>query len=716
MHKTTAILMSSLLLLLFVLGTFNSSAQQLSRPKFRLSETDRLIKIQRLLRANSWLKQFSGVVIVAKNGEPLYKYTSGYAHFDYNIHNSLTGQYNLCEITQSFTALAILQLAEQNKIDLNTPISKYLSKLPKKVQDITPHQLLTHTAGIVDYYDLPEYIDNFLRIQNMDDLITIILHQPIQFKAGEKFQRSSSNYVLLAKLIEQTSGMPYPNYIKEKIIASANMERTDLFNWNEAIFNKAVGYSFDENFHPEASPEFWGAYPFGADAIYSDVEELLRFTEALKGTQLLGEKYKKLMFHPHQYDEKSEQQTAYGYGWKIRTFKDKEVIYQGGYIDNLSTQVRLYSDGFTIIVFSNYFIDVAKDIANKIENALYNDDYTVPRHPLAYHFYDLIEKDGIDKVIANFDDILHGTQRELDKVWTLNALARDFYQEGKHNIAGQLYVLNTQKFPNEPIVYESLGEYYYEQKNYAQSKVNYQKKLALLPNDVRATEMLRTIKMMEKNSTQAAIALKQSAETPNLSKAVLPSTTATAQNTPTPTPPPTFNQNTVIDNNDTALSFDLEPIEQTPPPKPSPQTPAAPKQTKAIKATPLPNLPNNPKIYTVVSKMPEFPGGQAAAFNYLKENLKYPPTAYQNNLEGTVHVSFVVNENGHLDNIHIKKSLTKGLASCDNEALRLVRQMPKWTPGIENGKPVKVLYTLPILFRKTEANRPAELDNVDGQN
>ena len=733
MHKTTAILLVLSLFSLLITGSSDGMAQQLNRHNFKLSETDRLIKVQRLLRANSWLKQFSGVVLVAKNGEPLYKYTTGYANFDYSIHNSLTGQYNLCEITQSFTALAILQLVEQNKIDLQAPISNYISKLPKAYQQITPHQLLIHTAGVIDYYDLPEYIDNFLRIDYIDDLLEVILYQPLQFQPGEKFQRSSSNYVLLAKIVEQVSGKKFEAYLREKITHPIKMLRTDLSNWNEAISNKAVGYSFDKDSHPNASPEFWGAYPFGADAIYSDVEELLLFTEALKGNKLISKKYKELLYRPNLYeDSTSTIKTALGYGWKTKTLNtNQKVIFQGGYIDNLSTQVRLYEDGFTVIVFSNYFVNVATDIADRIEQALYNEAYTVPRHPLAYFFYELIEADGIGKVVSKFDDILSETHRELDKVWTLNALAKDFYKEGKKSIAEKLYVLNMEKFPSEPIVYESLGEFYYYEKDYSKAKSNYQKKLSILPRDPRAIEMLKVIvesanaetdKKADKKTDN--LALKKTTTTSPKSK--LTAAQSESVDSDRFLPEIHSSDNIVIDSGEEAISLELLPFESKPSPSPTPPktvskpkpsskdpSPTEPPSTPAKKAPSKSASKASSKIYTVVSKMPEFPGGQASAFEYLTDNLSYPPSAYQSDLEGTVHVSFIVNESGYLDNIQVKKSLTKGLISCDNEALRLVRQMPKWTPGYEDGKTVKVLYTLPILFRKTDANRPAQLDEVE---
>ncbi|MEZ4887309.1 MAG: TonB family protein [Chitinophagales bacterium] len=109
--------------------------------------------------------------------------------------------------------------------------------------------------------------------------------------------------------------------------------------------------------------------------------------------------------------------------------------------------------------------------------------------------------------------------------------------------------------------------------------------------------------------------------------------------------------------------------------------------------------PEEPEIFTIVEDMPEFPGGQAELFNFIGSNVKYPPMARENGIEGTVYVGFVVMENGSIQNVQIKRGLAGGGAGCDAEAMRVVNEMPKWNPGKQRGKPVRVAFTLPIRFK-----------------
>ncbi|WP_227769741.1 energy transducer TonB [Hymenobacter sp. 15J16-1T3B] len=106
-----------------------------------------------------------------------------------------------------------------------------------------------------------------------------------------------------------------------------------------------------------------------------------------------------------------------------------------------------------------------------------------------------------------------------------------------------------------------------------------------------------------------------------------------------------------------------------------------------------------PAVYNVAEVMPGFPGGAGAQMAFLRDKLKYPEEALRKGVAGKVLVQFVVDERGHLIDPQVVRGLGAGL---DEEALRLVRIMPWWTPGLVGGKAVKVLYTLPIVFRALE--------------
>lgn len=103
------------------------------------------------------------------------------------------------------------------------------------------------------------------------------------------------------------------------------------------------------------------------------------------------------------------------------------------------------------------------------------------------------------------------------------------------------------------------------------------------------------------------------------------------------------------------------------------------------------------EIFMVVETMPEFPGGQAELFKYLSENVKYPVIAQENGIQGRVICQFVVNKDGSIVDVEVVRS--GGDASLDKEAVRVIKSMPKWTPGKQRGKAVRVKYTVPVNFK-----------------
>ena len=117
-------------------------------------------------------------------------------------------------------------------------------------------------------------------------------------------------------------------------------------------------------------------------------------------------------------------------------------------------------------------------------------------------------------------------------------------------------------------------------------------------------------------------------------------------------------------------------------------------ETEPVKAEPKPEVEN--KVFDVVEQMPSFPGGPSALMQYLSSNIKYPVVAQENGVQGRVVVSFVVERDGSITDVQVARSVDPSL---DREAQRVVRNMPRWIPGKQNGQAVRVKYNVPVAFR-----------------
>ncbi len=163
----------------------------------------------------------------------------------------------------------------------------------------------------------------------------------------------------------------------------------------------------------------------------------------------------------------------------------------------------------------------------------------------------------------------------------------------------------------------------------------------------------------------------------------------TEQNQPPPPPPPQQQQTTIIEivdddvEVDEDLDIDVESDEET---KAEEYVPPAEEED---------DEEEEEQIFTVVEDNPEFIGGQAALMKYLAKNIKYPQMARETGISGTVYVRFVVEKDGSVSQVRIARGIGGG---CDEEALRVVKSMPKWKPGRQRGKPVRVNFTLPVKF------------------
>ena len=104
----------------------------------------------------------------------------------------------------------------------------------------------------------------------------------------------------------------------------------------------------------------------------------------------------------------------------------------------------------------------------------------------------------------------------------------------------------------------------------------------------------------------------------------------------------------------------------------------------------------NNMVYDVVEVMPQYPGGQIAMLKYIMENIKYPEQAMKEGIQGRVTVSFIVEKDGRVSNVRLLRSVQ---SSLDKEAVRVVKSMPKWSPGKQKGKPVRVRFVVPVMFK-----------------
>ncbi|WP_367390858.1 serine hydrolase [Lewinella sp. LCG006] len=452
-------------------------------------------KIHDLIQACYDYGKFNGSVLVAENGEIIYKNGFGQANMEWNIPNKSNTKHRLASITKQFTAMAIVQLVAENKLQLDQPITTYLPNYPKVNGDrITIHHLLTHTSGIPNYTSFPNYSDLMLAPHSTRDIVRLFEDLPLEFTPGEQFAYSNSGYVLLGVVIEKITGKPYEQVLQEKIFSPLEMHDTGYDKHRIVLENRASGYNKIANTFENAS-YIDMSVPFAAGALYSTVEDLYRWDRALYTEKLLPKAYMDLLFEAHT----SAWGQHYGYGWeigKLRIGNSQEFTYtigHGGSINGFNTQItRIPSNQSLILLFNNTGGAPLYDITTAINGILHDQAYILPKRSMAYSLLDKIQKEGIASGLLFYNEIKASDEYHLNEN-EMNLAGYQLLQSGRTEDAATVFQLNVEAFPNSFNVYDSYGEALLVLGDTVQAVENYKRSVQLNPDNENGIQILKGI-------------------------------------------------------------------------------------------------------------------------------------------------------------------------------------------------------------------------------
>jgi len=306
---------------------------------------------------------FSGVVLVAQNGKPVYHKAFGYVNYEKRQKLDTTSIFELASVSKQFTAMLIAMLHEAGKLNYDDLIEKYLPGLPYK--GITVRQLLTHTSGLPDYQKLMNENWDKSKVATNEDILFYLkkLHPLVLFAPGEKYEYSNTGYVLLGSIVEKASGKDFITFCRERIFGPLNMNSTDIRTKKEkdAIVNFALGYIFvpEKNRYvradsfPSSNYTIWLGGRVGPGRISSTTSDLLKWDRALKTEKLVRLNTMTEIFSPAKLNHGSF--SHYGFGWMLRSDSASgKIVYHTGDNPGYKTEiVRYIEKDKTVIVLCN---------------------------------------------------------------------------------------------------------------------------------------------------------------------------------------------------------------------------------------------------------------------------------------------------------------------------------------------------------------------------
>lgn len=305
----------------------------------RLSRTDFIKAVKGEVDSDTATGEFSGAILVAKDGIPILSEAAGYANRTLKTPNTVGTQFRVGSIDKMFTAVAILQMVEAGRLQLGDPVGRYLTDYPNKelARKVTIRQLLSHTGGTGDIFG-PEFQEHRTELRSIADYVQLYGSRPLAFEPGTRYEYSNYGFILLGAIIERVSGESYYTYVQKHIFDLAGMSASGFRPESSTPATLSIGYtrippSMKEIPNSEMLP-YRGTSAGGG---YSSVGDLLRFAEALQSGQLLKEDGVHLL-------TTARVDTAaghYGYGFDIRSINGVECFGHDGGAPGMSGELQI---------------------------------------------------------------------------------------------------------------------------------------------------------------------------------------------------------------------------------------------------------------------------------------------------------------------------------------------------------------------------------------
>ena len=308
---------------------------------------------------------FNGGMIVAKGGNIVFEKYKGFINIDGKDSVNALTSLHIASVSKTFTAMAVLKLQEQGKLNIEDPVTKYFPKF--NYEGVTIKTLLNHRSGLPNYLYFMEkvgWITDSI-IQNKDVLNWLIERKGFIKdigKAETRFNYCNTNYALLALIIEKVSGETYPHFMQENIFDPLGMKNTFVHFKGD---NKIRSKSFD--WRGREIPDNYLDAVYGDKNIYSTPRDLLIWDRALSDTQFLKAKSLALAYTP--YSNERPGIKNYGLGWRMNVYDDgKKIIFHNGWWHgNNAAFIRVLKDDATVILISNRYASAvykAKNLVN----------------------------------------------------------------------------------------------------------------------------------------------------------------------------------------------------------------------------------------------------------------------------------------------------------------------------------------------------------------
>jgi CubicO group peptidase (beta-lactamase class C family) len=328
--------------------------------KPRLSEIEALKDFDTMLTRSNEADEFSGAVLVAKDGRVLFKKAWGRADHATGSLNRTDTKFNLASAGKMFTGVSVLQLAQDGKLTLDDTVGKHLPEYANKDvrEKVTIRHLLTHKSGLGEMFNA-KYKAQRDNLRTVGAFVSLFEKEPLQFEPGSRWSYSNAGFCLLGAIVEKVSGEDYYQYLDKHIFRPAGMHNTGAYETDKPADNVAIGYTRDGASTPDElrsrrdNIKLHVVKGSPAGGSFSTVEDLERFAAALHDRQLLNDENTKLAMSAQA--KTGIPGDASGYGFQIEAMNGHAIVGHRGGFPGISASFFMYpDDAYVVVVLSNY--------------------------------------------------------------------------------------------------------------------------------------------------------------------------------------------------------------------------------------------------------------------------------------------------------------------------------------------------------------------------
>lgn len=499
MMPLTVKMMFSVVLCLALILAPRPSEAGLPMRKSAADETARRNSIDRVVRSYADLKLFNGNVLVAVKGKLVFAKSYGLADMEWNVPNSRNTKFRIGSVTKQFTAVLILQLCQEGKIDLQAKITDYLPWYRKDTgEKITVRHLLTHTSGIPNYTKRSDFAKSLSTEEHPpQEFAEKYCMGDLEFEPDTQFSYNNSGYYLLGVIIETVTKKPYAQVLKERITDVLGMKDTGIDTSDVLLKNRAAGYEYGLEGYFHAPFINMASSIFSAGAIYSTVDDLAVWQKALHGGKLLTRESQAVLFTPNRKN--------YGYGVYINQFtvQGTEVRKTGighpGGINGFSAFLARYVEDETDVILLDNTASVRRvnldEISLGIYSALQGFPVTRPKQPIEVAITEKMKSGKVD-VVAYYHDLKtnHAEQYDFAKSEVfLNNLGYLQLQKGRTKDAIAILRLGVEEYPASSNTHDSYAEALLKDGQRELAVKHYKRSLELNPNNTGAVAQLKIL-------------------------------------------------------------------------------------------------------------------------------------------------------------------------------------------------------------------------------